>query len=117
MRWTTSWPPQMSEKDLQAAVEELFRMKGWFVYHAPDSRGSEPGLLDVVAVRPPRVLFAELKSQNGKLDTREHWTWRRRLPTQAEWYERLSQCPGVETHLFRPSDWYSGRIEEVAEWN
>ena len=111
----------MTERNLQIVVEECLRSRDWFVYHSPDSRGSEPGLLDIVAVRPPRVLFVELKSQEGKLDRRERWTMRskrktrRRLPTQAQWFERLKKCPGVETYLWRPSDWFAGKVEEVAE--
>ena len=110
----------MSEAELQAVVEGLFRSQGWLVYHSVDSRGTEPGLLDIVAVRPPRVLFLELKSSKGILDTHVRYTKgtrnrpARRLPTQREWYEALKECPGVETYLCSPSDWFDGTIDRIA---
>jgi hypothetical protein len=50
-------------------------------------------------VRPPRIVFAELKAEAGKVT--EH---------QARWLALLSACPGVETYLWRPSD-----LERIAK--
>ena len=106
----------MKEVELQRNVEELFRLRGWLVHHTRVARGSEPGLLDLVMIRPPRVIFAELKTQKGQLDNRMRWTkGGRRLPTQKEWFEALQTCPGVEVYLWRPSDWFGALIDPIAE--
>ena len=90
----------MSEDDLLAAVREMARLHHWLTYHTYRSDRSEPGFPDIVLVRPPRLLFMELKSDKGKL-TEE----------QAEWMALLEQVLGVECALVRPSDWISGAVE------
>lgn len=84
----------VTEKDFQATVLELARVLGWRCYHTHDSRRSEPGFPDIVAVRPPRVIYAELKTERGRL-----------TPTQRDWLSLLKGCPGVEAHVWRPSKW------------
>ncbi|MDP9476328.1 MAG: VRR-NUC domain-containing protein [Actinomycetota bacterium] len=90
--------PSLSEKAFQAQVVALARMQGWRVYHAHDSRRSEPGFPDLCMVRSPRVVYAELKTETGKLS-----------PDQVCWLEELKACPGVETFVWRPSDWDEAR--------
>lgn len=82
----------------------------WRWYHTRDSRHSPAGFLDLVMVRPPRLIFAELKTERGKI-TREQteWmddlfmcgAWHERPPAHAEW-----KVGGtiVECYLWRPSD-------------
>lgn len=89
----------ISEKAFMRQVEDLARLSGWLVYHTHDSRRSAPGFPDLCLVRPPVVLFAELKSEGGKL-----------RPEQRGWLEALSRCEGVEARLWRPSD-----FEEMTE--
>lgn len=107
----------MPERELQQAIEDHFRERGWFVYHARTAPGSEPGLLDLVMMRPPRVIFMELKSMKGKLDERLRYSRRgnRVLPTQKEWFDGLEECPGVETYLIRPIDWFNGTVDRISE--
>lgn len=83
-----------SEKHFQAQIVELAGLSGWLVYHTHDSRRSAPGFPDLVLVRPPCVLFAELKSERGKL-----------RPEQGEWLAALRACERVEAHLWRPGKW------------
>ena len=52
------------------------------------------GKPDLELVRPPRVIFAELKLEDGRL-SRE----------QASRIARLKACPGVEVYTWRPRDW------------
>ncbi|RJQ04854.1 MAG: hypothetical protein C4551_10265 [Bacillota bacterium] len=113
----------ISEAAFQMQVEELLDLTGWLHHHAHDSRRSDSGLPDLIAVRPPRALFLELKTQRGRLrkghqpgdivrrpdGTRR--VVRRFEPGQVEWIEALRACPGVETWVFRPSDW--PRIVEI----
>ena len=85
----------MSEKHFLLQVRELARLENWLSYHTYRSTKSEPGFPDLVLVRPPRVIFAELKTENGVL------TW-----SQEVWLDRLARCEGgLETYMWRPSDW------------
>lgn len=89
----------VTESELQLFVNDLLRLHGWTWHHAGDSRRSSAGLPDIVAVRPPRVLFAELKRELGRTSQ-----------VQDEWLGNLMACPGAETYLWRPSD-----MEEIME--
>jgi hypothetical protein len=83
-----------SEKHFQSRVVKLAQLYGWVCWHTLDSTGTRAGELDLRLLRPPRVIFAELKSQHGRV----------RLE-QAQTIALLERCPGVETYLWRPSDW------------
>ena len=56
----------LTEKQFMTAVVEMARMLGWLVYHTHDSRRSEAGFPDIVAVRRERVVFIELKTEKGE---------------------------------------------------
>lgn len=91
----------MLEAALQTRVLELCARHSWtLTYHTYDSRRSQRGFPDLVLVRPPRVIFAELKKEGEYLK-----------PAQKPWRDALLACPGVEYYLWRPSDLPS--IEEV----
>jgi len=75
-------------------VEELARLEGWIAYHTYDSRRSQPGFPDLVLVRFPRLIFAELKSEKGRV-----------RPEQQMWLDNLKKVRKVGTYLWRPSDW------------
>jgi hypothetical protein len=64
--------------------------KGWRTPVTADGAGRP----DLVLVRPPRIIFAELKSETGELK-----------PRQAEWLDVLRLLPATETYLWRPRDW------------
>ena len=82
-----------TEDELLAYVRDLLELYGWVWYHAGDSRRSTAGLPDIVAVRAPRVIFAELKTKKGRLHGE-----------QPRWLSELEGCPDVETYLWRPAD-------------
>jgi len=82
----------VTERIWMGQVREIAKVLGWLVYHTYSSKRSPHGFPDVVLVRPPRVIFAELKRESGKLTIE-----------QETWAEELSQCPGVEYYLWRPS--------------
>lgn len=81
----------MTEKDLQAGVVEILRWEKWLCYHTYDSRRSQPGFPDLVAVRGSRLMFVEFKSEKGKL----------RLE-QVDWLDALVKAHG-EVYVVRPS--------------
>ena len=91
----------MTERELQNAVLELAGYLDWITYHTHDSRRSNPGFPDLCMVRCGRLVFAELKSERGKLTN-----------DQRSWIVELVRAD-VETYLWRPSDWTDGTIEAV----
>lgn len=83
-----------TEKEFQQAVREFARLTGWRDYCHWTSIRSPAGYPDLTLLRPPRVVFAELKSEKGRVSA-----------AQEETLALLRDCPGVETYLWRPSDW------------
>ena len=90
--WRRAEFESQSEKTFQAWLVELAEAHGWLVYHTYDSRRSEPGFPDLCMVRGRRVVFAELKSQKGRVST-----------PQQNWIAALG-ATAVEVYLWRPSD-------------
>lgn len=102
---------QVTEKQFMAQVIQLAKLKNWLVYHTFSSIKSSSGFPDLVLVKPERtlkdgthvpgrVIFAELKTERGKVS-----------PSQHEWLRTLSSASEVHTYLWRPSDF--GEIEEA----
>lgn len=107
-----------SEAHFQRQVEQLATFYGWRHYHTHDSRRSAPGFPDLVLVRGVELIFAELKTDKGRV-----------RPEQAEWHDALREIceavdfatsiaegvdvvhdqllPRVEVHLWRPADFSS----------
>jgi len=86
-----------TEARLLREVRRTARRNGWADYHAAISMGAPAGFPDLVLVRPPVIIFAELKSARGRLTA-----------SQRAWLERFQQCsiPGrIETYIWRPNDW------------
>ena len=83
----------LTEKEFQSQVVTLARILGWLVYHPYDSRRSEPGFPDLTMVRAGRLIFAELKSETGKVTL-----------AQKDWAREL-ELSDAEYYLWRPADW------------
>ncbi len=81
----------LTEALWQRQVLDIAHLYGWRSYHTHDSRRSNAGFPDLTLVRPPRVVFAELKSMRGRTSS-----------DQRAWLADLNACPGVETYLWRP---------------
>ena len=90
----------VTEAQWQNTVVEAAQLLGWWVFHDHDSRKNQAGFPDLVLIRPPRVMFLELKRETGKLTT-----------AQGEVLGLLEDCPGVESRVARPSNWSS-----LVEW-
>jgi hypothetical protein len=91
---TETLPPDTPEERLLARIRGLATQHGWLTYHTHNSRKSETGFPDLTLTKPGRLIFAELKSHQGKL-----------TPTQARWLDLLRHAvPGVEVYCWRPAD-------------
>lgn len=97
-------PDLLRENEFSTLVRDVARLAGWRGYHTYDSRRSNHGFPDWVFVRNGRIVFAELKAENGRVSD-----------AQREWLDELEKAEGmtdphgyrggVEVHLWRPSDW------------
>ena len=106
-------PPKVrvSETEFQRAVVDYLNMCGWRHLHVRKSMGrrngtegwqtttSIKGWPDLLAWKPGRIVAIELKSDTG-----------RATPEQLDVLASLSAA-GVETFIWRPSDW--PEIEKV----
>lgn len=67
-----------SEAAFQQQVVNLAGFYAWRAYHTHDSRRSQAGFPDLVLVRGPELIFAELKTDKGRV-----------RPEQQEWIAAL----------------------------
>lgn len=107
-------PRKISENVFQSEVIKAARIHGWKIAHFRPAMtkhgwvtavaGDGAGFPDCVLIREQRLIFAELKSDKGKLH-----------PQQKEWLESLKAGQSVvrrnggeyvsyEVYLWRPSD-------------
>lgn len=101
----------VTERELQTAVIECARLLGWRVAHFRPAltargwrtpvEGDGAGFPDLVLARPGRLIFAELKSERGRVSDEQN-----------AWLDALA-TPGVVRAVWFPRDWLSGAIEYV----
>jgi hypothetical protein len=111
---------EMIEKDLLREVMRFARANGWNVSHFGNSvkfvrKGDSyltlpdkdaVGFPDLVMVREGVLVFAELKSEKGRIrDEQALWI--------ADLHEVAKRNPGVSMYLWRPEHWESGAIQEL----
>jgi hypothetical protein len=92
------------EADFQATVIDTAHLFGWRIAHFRAARtakgwrtpvaGDGAGFPDLILVRPPRLIVAELKSRRGQVTAR-----------QQLWMDNLTAVLGIEAHMWRPGDW------------
>jgi hypothetical protein len=92
-----------TESDFLGWVLDWAERRGWRRAHFRPARTAAgwrtpvmadgAGFPDLCLVRPPRVIFAELKSDKGALGRH-----------QTGWRTDLEACPGVEFWVWRPAD-------------
>ena len=93
VRRTELIPPQ-SESRFQTVIVQLARTLRWtHIYHPWSSIHSASGWPDLFMVRGQRAIAAELKTDRGRVTV-----------AQQEWQDALAQVPGIETYVWRPSD-------------
>ena len=94
----------MKEKELLATVTRQARDKGWLVFHDYSSLRNTKGFPDLVLVRPPKILFIELKVENGRLSA-----------AQFEWLSQIGKCDQIDTAVWRPSHLTDHTITRILE--
>ena len=85
-------PREPTEKALMQMIRGAAKLGGWLCYHTHDSRRSDPGFPDLVLVRPPDLLFVEVKAHNGRVS-----------PEQQAWLEAINAA-GIPAWLCRGID-------------
>ena len=102
--------PRQTEAQFMSSVLQYARLRRWRIFH--DVATNTPrrctgcgtfrrtprnpaGLPDLILVRRPRVVWAELKAEDGKVSE-----------DQQAWLDDLGAC-GQEVFLWKPSDWDS----------
>ena len=116
---------RLTESEFQTKIIDLAHARGWLAHHTRPARkrdGSwstpiegDPGFPDLVLSRSGRVIFAEVKTENGKLiDAQVEWLsalcgepWRGNILTHRFAYEHATH----EVYVWRPSD--MAKIEEL----
>lgn len=92
-----------TEADWQTTVVDYAHLTGWLALHIPttqDATGRHrtavaydgAGFPDLILTRN-RIIYAELKTQQGRL-----------TPNQQTWRNALTKA-GAEYYVWRPSDW------------
>lgn len=65
--WVDPYDPlHPIEEQFRQAARKVAKQLGWRCLHTRDSRGSDPGMPDEMWIRPPRLIFAELKAPDGR---------------------------------------------------
>ncbi len=91
----------MTEAELQAAVLDLAKLRGWMCMHIHDSRRSAgAGWPDLFLLHPRtgQIVVAELKATNGRVS-----------PAQRQWIDGFAAA-GVTVHVWRPEHLRGGQI-------
>ena len=83
----------VTEAEWQETIREHAWYTGWLYFHVQDSRRNYAGFPDTVLARAGRLIFAELKTEVGKLTKK-----------QALWLRVLGTVPGIEAYCWRPHD-------------
>lgn len=86
-------PMAMSEAQFQQRIIDYCQLRGLLVFHDNDSRRDRAGYPDLTIVGDHGVIFAELKTDTGKL-----------RPDQETWLLRLRRA-GSTAYVWRPSQW------------
>ena len=92
---------KITEKQFREEIRDLSKLFGWKFWFCWTSIHSPRGMTDLILLRPPRLIFAELKTdkRSSKLS-----------PAQAQWLWMLRKVPGIEVRIWRPR-----MLERIAE--
>jgi VRR-NUC domain len=93
----------ITEKEWTTTVIEVAKLNRWLVHHSrtaimQSGRWATPlagntGLPDLIMLKPPHQIVAELKTETGVL-----------TDEQIRWLKAFAAVPGVRAFVWRPSD-------------
>lgn len=89
-----------TEKQLLEKVRQVALLTGWRFYHSWNSMHSAKGFPDCCLAKKGKILFLELKTENGRL-----------TPEQADWLDQL-RFGCYMTRVIRPAD-FDWLVEEL----
>ena len=107
--------PAISEQEWQDQVLDLAHLYGWLIHHCRPAQNrsgrwstpiqGDPGFPDLVLARGGRVVFAELKNQQGRLNINQT-VWQNAIA--GTWLQ------GAEWYCWRPAD--LALVQRALEW-
>lgn len=83
----------MTERELRQSLVHAAREFGWRVYFSWTSIHSPAGFPDLCMIRGTRLVFAELKTDKGKVSEDQEY-----------WLNALRALHDVEVYVWRPAD-------------
>lgn len=92
---------KLSEKDFMSMVIAFAKLHRWFQFHTHDSRRSVAGFPDLVLLRPPKIVVAELKVGKNRVTAEQNL-----------WLNLFEEC-GIPAYVWTEKDWLE--IEEVLD--
>lgn len=89
------------EKAFTSAIKRYAKRGGWLAFHNLHAQGSDPGFLDLILLRPPRLVIAEQKVEGRKTtDWQDVWI---------AYWQTLAMLAGphltIEVFVWEPADW------------
>lgn len=95
----------MTENEWQRRITDYCDLLGLLWHHETDSRRSKEGFPDLVIVGASGTLFAELKTDTGRLTAK-----------QREWIDRINTSR-AEAWVWRPCQWplVAARLKDLAK--
>jgi hypothetical protein len=91
----------MTERELRTSIVRAAREFGWRVYFTWTSMHSPAGFPDLCMVKGPRLVFAELKAEKGKV-TVEQQAWLADLSEAS--HDGHDGGARFELYVWRPAD-------------
>jgi len=110
-----------SEAQLQDRLCDLLRLKGYLVSHALDSRHSEPGLPDIIAVgrkggpAEGSLIVVETKKGNAKLREATVTKRGRYLPGQQDWLDAFAAVRRTDAMVVRTTDDWDSVVAKLTK--
>ena len=109
-----------TEADLQNRLCDLLRHLGYLVYHTHESRSSEPGFLDIIALgrkggpAEGSLIAIECKKGQAKLRPATVTKQGRWLPGQQDWLDAFEAVHQAEAMVVRTTDDWDGIVAKLA---
>lgn len=96
---------RLTEKQFSQQVVDLAKMLGWRIYRTWLPIHSPAGFPDLVLLKPPRLIFAELESEKGQTTPKQdEWLEDLRAASTRQDHCGMPEHVGFDVFLWRPDD-------------